>query len=514
MIKNSYLLSLLSIVLMLSSCGAGAEQEAKEPTKPNIIYILADDLGYAELSCYGQTKIETPNIDKLAKEGIIFTQHYSGAPVCAPSRGVLMTGKHLGHSPVRGNDEWKERGDVWNYRAQLADSTLEGQKPLAAGTITLGTILQKEGYTTGCVGKWGLGAPNTDGRPLKQGFDFFCGYNCQRQAHTYYPVHLYKNDSRLYLDNDTIEPTRKLEKGADPYDMASYKNFRLKEYSGDVMFKELMGFVDDNSDKPFFMYWANPIPHAPLQAPQNWIDYYHKKFGDEEPYLGNNGYFPTRYPKATYAAMVSYFDEQVGLLVDRLKELGVYENTIIMFTSDNGPTYNGGTNSPWFDSAKPFASEYGFGKGFVYEGGIRVPMIASWPGKIAPGGKTDHASVFYDVMPTLCEIVGTDTPAGSDGISFLPVMLGKEQKAHDFLYWEFPSYGGQIAVRMGDWKVILKDALKKEPFYEVYNLKSDPTEEINIADAHPEIIQRAKEITAREHVKSVNPRWQMPILGD
>lgn len=509
--KVSYFnLTLYLAVFMFIGCNT----KKNSFEKPNVIYILADDLGYGDLGCYGQDKIETPNIDKLAEKGISFTQHYSGAPVCAPSRAVLMTGKHLGHSQVRGNDEWRERGDVWNYRAQIADPNLEGQRPLKSGTTTVGTIFQNAGYKTGVVGKWGLGAPLTDGIATKQGFDFFFGYNCQRQAHTYYPVHLYRNEERFYLDNDTIEPTRKLEAGADIYDEASYSNFTLNSYSGDVMFDQMIQFVDENCDSPFFLYWATPIPHVPLQAPKRWVDFYRSRFGEEEPYLGDRSYFPCRYPKATYAAMVSYLDEQVGELIKHLKNIGEYDNTLIIFTSDNGPTFNGGTESPWFESGGPFASEYGKGKCFVYEGGLRVPMIASWPGVIEEGISTDHQSAFYDVMPTICDIVEVDKPENLDGISFLPTLLGEKQKKHQFLYWEFPSMGGQLAIRMGDWKVIIRDVLKKKQIYEVYDLNIDPTEQNNIASEHPEIIEKAEVIIAREHTKSYNKRWQIPFLGD
>jgi len=267
MMKRSLALSLLVLGTMLIavSC-ANSSHEKKQ--KPNIIYILADDLGYGDLGVYGQKKIETPNIDELAKEGMKFTQHYAGAPVCAPSRSVLLTGKHLGHSLVRGNDEWAKRGKVWNYRAVIADSTLEGQFPIPAGTVTIGRLLQQGGYKTAVVGKWGLGAPQTDGVPNKQGFDYFFGYNCQRQAHTYYPVHLWENDHRVHLDNDTVAPSTRFSKDADPYDLANYAPYTLKEYSPELMFGRITRFVDENKDKPFFLYWASPIPHPALHAPK------------------------------------------------------------------------------------------------------------------------------------------------------------------------------------------------------------------------------------------------------
>ncbi|MBI9061481.1 MAG: arylsulfatase, partial [Marinilabiliaceae bacterium] len=435
------------VLIILSACGV--QHARKKIEKPNIIYILADDLGYGELGCYGQKLIETPNIDKLAQQGMLFTQHYAGAPVCAPSRCVLLTGQHMGHSYVRGNDEWAERGEVWNYRANIADSTLEGQRPLPSETITIARLLKQGGYKTGIIGKWGLGAPHTDGIPTKQGFDYFCGYNCQRLAHTYYPVHLYENEHRIYLDNDTVAPSQRFKEGTDPYDLANYDPYSLNVYSPDVMFEKLQNFVATNCDDPFFLYWATPIPHAPIQAPQRWVDYYVKKFGEEQPYTGNKGYFPHRYPHAGYAAMVSYLDENIGLLIQQLKDLGIYENTLIVFTSDNGPTYNGGTDSPWFDSGGPFSSQFGRGKGYLHEGGIRVPMLVSWPGQIEAGSISNHVSAFWDVMPTLCDVAEIQTPANADGMSFLPELLGEKQMQHEYLYWEFPEYGGQVAVRMG-----------------------------------------------------------------
>jgi arylsulfatase len=502
------------LITSFTGCNSTKKDESKSNPKPNIIYILADDLGFGDLGCYGQTKIETPNIDKLAQNGIKFTEHYSGAPVCAPSRCVLLTGKHMGHAQVRGNDEWKERGNVWNYRAMIADSTLEGQRPMEVGTITIGKKMQDAGYKTAMFGKWGLGAPQTHSIPTKMGFDFFVGYNCQRQAHTYYPVHLYKNEARLYLGNDTVAPHFKFKKDTDPYDLNNYKNFSLQSYSPDVMFKELTGFVNENSDNPFFIYWATPIPHAALQAPKRWVDYYVKKFGDEKPYIGDHGYLPTRYPHATYAAMISYLDENVGKLVQQLKDLGVYDNTLIIFTSDNGATYNGGTDSPWFDSGGPYKSEYGWGKGFSHEGGIHTPMIASWPGHIQPGTKSNHISAFWDVMPTLCEIAGVAAPENIDGISFLPALTGAKQTAHDHLYWEFPSYGGQQAVRLGKWKGIRNNIFKGNMTIELYNLEDDIQELNDVAAEHPEIVKQMEEIMKKEHVTAKSKVFRMKELGD
>ena len=513
------LFTLILIPFTLLSCKDEGKKDvvATPASRPNIIYILADDLGYAELGAYGQEKIETPNIDALAKEGMLFTQHYTSAPVCAPARYMLLTGTHSGHAYIRGNEEWGERGEVWNYKAMAKDSVLEGQRPMPDSTITIAKKLKGVGYSTAIFGKWGLGAPHTRSIPTKMGFDYFFGYNCQRQAHTYYPLHLYKNENRVHLNNDTISPNTKLAKGADINDPASYAPFTLNEYAPDLMFKELEGFVDRNKENPFFIYWATPIPHAAIQAPQKWVDYYKNKFGDEEPYLGERGYFPHQNPHAGYAAMVSYFDENIGKLVAKLKADGLYENTLIVFTSDNGPTFNGGTDSPWFDSAQPFRSELGRGKGFVYEGGIRVPMIASWPGHIKSGTKTDHISVHYDVMATLADVAGYEKPSNTDGVSFLPTLLSKEgQKEHEFLYWEFPEYGGQLAIRMGDWKVVkshLKDK-KNEPKLELFNLRIDLKETTNVADQHPEILEKARKILQSQHTEPSIEKFKIPALSE
>lgn len=498
---------------LLTLSGCGSKKEHTVAPQPNIIFILADDLGYGDLGCYGQELIETPHIDALASAGMKFTQHYSGSPVCAPSRCVLLTGMHSGHAYIRGNDEWGVRGEVWDYRAMIADSTLEGQRPLPANTRTIGTLLQSAGYRTGMIGKWGLGAPHTEGIPNRQGFDFFCGYNCQRQAHTYYPVHLYLNEARLYLGNDTVAPNTKLKEGADPLVLANYEPYTLSSYAPDVMFEEMIQFIEQESNKPFFFYWASPIPHVPLQAPQRWVDYYVDKFGDEEPYTGDKSYFPNRYPHASYAAMISYLDERVGELVSTLKEEGLYENTLIIFSSDNGPTFNGGTDSPWFKSGGPFKSERGWAKAFLHEGGIRVPMIASWPGKIAAASESIHISAFWDLLPTLCDASGADVPAGVDGISYLPELLGKdEQKQHPYLYWEYLAYGGQQAVRMDHWKAIRKNIQKGDLDLELYNLDEDIAEQHNVAADYPEIIKQIKLIMEEEHTPAQLERFRMEAL--
>jgi len=509
------MLYLIVVVHLLSGCKVPkSTSQVSKNAKPNIIYILADDLGYGELGVYGQQKIETPNIDALAHSGMMFTQHYTSAPVCAPARYMLLTGTHAGHAYIRGNDEWAERGDVWNYKKVIADYTLEGQRPLPQGTKILPSYLKESGYVTGIIGKWGLGAPHTESVPTKMGFDYFFGYNCQRQAHSYYPIHLYENEKRIYLNNDTVAPSQKLDANLDPTDPKSYAKYTLSDYAPTLMFEKMISFLEGNKKKPFFFYWATPIPHNPIQAPKKWVDYYEQKFGTEKPYLGQNGYFPHKNPRAGYAAMISYLDENVGKLVQYLKQNDLYDNTLIIFSSDNGVTYSCGTDGTFFNSSGVFGEAYGRGKGFVYEGGIRVPMIASWPGRIKAGSTSELISAQYDILATLSELVGFKKPNNTDGISILPTLLGKPQiDKHDFLFWEFPEYGGQVAIRMGDWKLVgqhLKD--KETPTLALYNLAEDPDERINMADKHPEIVKKAIEIFSREHKDAELERFRIPSI--
>ena len=503
------LFSFLIFGLTFFSCTSDKE------IKPlNVIFILADDLGYNELGCYGQTKIETPNIDALAKSGMRFTQHYSGSPVCAPSRYMLLTGKHPGHAFVRGNDEWKSRGDVWNFEAVASDSNLEGQRPIPSETITIAELLKTNGYATGMVGKWGLGAPMTESIPTKQGFDFFYGYNCQRQAHTYFPKHLWKNEEKVVLNNKIIPPHQGLKNPADSMKRSVYDFFHQEDYAPTLMHMEAMQFINTYKDSAFFLYYASPIPHLPLQAPKRWVEYYEKKFGTEKPYKGDKAYFPNYTPRATYAAMVSYLDEQVGEIFSKLKEEGIYENTLIIFTSDNGPTYDiGGADSQFFESALPFQSDKGWGKGFVHEGGLRVPMIASWPSHIEAGSTSNHISAFWDWLPTLCELTNIKTNTNSDGISFVASLLQNEkQTPRDYLYWEIPEYGGQQAVRMGKWKAIRKDILKGNLSIELFDLNEDISCQKNVSAENPNVISQIETIMKKEHKTSEIERFQMPKI--
>ena len=508
----SFLLKAFSLLLILFT--ACTPHHAIND-QPNVIVFLADDLGYGETGIYGQKKIKTPNIDALASQGMLFTQFYSGAPVCAPARYILLTGKHAGHAYIRGNDEWTERGDVWDYVKASSDPSLEGQRPIPAATVTIGKLLQKSGYITGIFGKWGLGAPGTDGVPDKQGFDYFFGYNCQRQAHNLYPPHLWENDQEVVLNNEIVPPGTPLDSLADPFDDSSYKKYEQTDYAPALIHDKALSFLEKNKDHPFFMYYATPLPHLPLQIPAKEREFYHQQFGEEQPYKGDHGYFPNRYPRAAYAAMITYLDKQLGELVGKLKELGIYKNTVIFFTSDNGPTYLGGVDVDYFDSAHPFSNEYGRTKGFVYEGGIRVPMIASWPGHIKADSKSSSAFAFYDLLPTICQLTDTHIPMDIDGISMAPTLLGQQQKnEHAYLYWEFPSYHGQQAVRMGQWKGIRKNIFDGNMAIELYNLENDPGETQNLAEQYPEIISSMDSIMKVSHRPARNAAFKFKQLGD
>ncbi len=508
MARSTQTITFIFLAFAILSCG---ESEKTQP--PNIILILADDLGYGDLGCYGQQIIETPNIDALAANGMRFTQHYSAAPVCAPARCMLLTGKHAGNAYIRGNDEWAARGAVWNYDSMNANPILEGQRPLPQTEITMAQLLKGQGYKTGMVGKWGLGGPMTGSVPTTRGFDFFYGYNCQRQAHTYYPMHLWKNEEKVALNNISVAPRTKLPDGADPADRSSYDLFNLNDYSGDLMFTEVTNFVAENAQEPFFMYWATPIPHLPLQADDKWLAYYEEKLGPEDPYVGNRGYFPHPAPRAAYAAMISYLDEQVGLLVQQLKDLGVYDNTLIIFTSDNGGTYDiGGIDTDFFNSNGDFGAAYGYGKGFVREGGIRVPMIASWPAKVQAGTTSDHQSIFYDYLATFGDIAGVSELPPNDGVSFLPTLLSEEtQPKHDYLYWEFPGYQGQVAIRRGNEKFIWGNLLKEDSMA-LYDLGSDLLETNNLLIEQPERASEFLELIKANHTTPDIERFKIAPL--
>ena len=464
------------LLLCLAACAA----PAKRP--PNIIYILADDLGYGELGSYGQDKIRTPRLDTLAAEGMRFTRHYSGSAVCAPSRCTLLTGLHQGHASIRGNDEVRSRGDVWH------DPELEGQRPIPDDDVTVAELLKDAGYATAVIGKWGLGWMGSSGDPLQQGFDLFYGYNCQRIAHSYYPVFLWHNHEKVYLDNDFTYPHEKLGKDLDPNDPASYAPYSSRDYSMDRMTEMALSFVRENADQPFFLYLPYPVPHVALQVPEDSLAEYDGAF-EETPYTGGKGYVPHRTPRAAYAAMITRMDRDIGRLLDLLDELEIADDTLVIFTSDNGPTYAGGVDHEFFDSTGGLRGL----KGTLFEGGLRVPMIARWPERIAAGTSSDHVSAFWDVLPTLTSVAGAQTPDGLDGISFLPTLLGDGtgQEQHDSLYWEH-ARRWQAAIA-GPWKAVRRKP--GDPTL-LFNLDADPTESNNLAGENPELVRHFEKLFA------------------
>lgn len=510
--RNRFLLSVftLSVCPFILFSQSRAAKNAKKKL-PNIVYILADDMGYGELGCYGQEKIETPNLDALAKRGMRFTQHYA-FPVCAPSRYSLMTGKNSGKAYIRGNDEWAERGNVWDFQEMEKNPSLEGQFPIPDSTVTLAKILKGAGYKTGLVGKWGLGAPMTVGTPNHQGFDYFYGFICQRQDHTYYSGHLWENENRVPLDNRIISPAVKFPENEDKMDEKNYEKYQQKDYAPDYLIRAALKFIDRNKDKPFFLYYPTPLPHVSLQAPKQLVNYYHKKFGEEQPFLGGS-YFPCRYPHATYAAMITLMDKQVGQLIKELKDKGVYDNTIIMFCADNGPAFNAGVDPAFFKSAGIFKGELGWGKASVHEGGIREPFIVSWPGRVKAGSTSDLVSATIDIVPTFCDLLNLKVPANIDGLSILPTILSKGAQAqHPYLYFEYPEYGGQQAIRLGNWKGVRLQMLKGNSTWSLFDLSADPREQNDVAASHPDIVKKMKDISKKEHHTPALSQFVMPVL--
>ncbi|MEZ4902999.1 MAG: arylsulfatase [Spirosomataceae bacterium] len=487
---------------MISAVGYLFMAYQPKASTPNIIYIYADDLGYAELGCYGQQKIRTPHLDQLAKEGICFTQHYTSTPVCAPARCQLLTGKHAGHSYIRGNYEL----------GGFPDSLEGGQMPLYPNTFTIARMLQQAGYKTACIGKWGLGMANTTGNPNLQGFDYFYGYLDQKQAHNYYPTHLWENGKIAPLNNPVINVHKRLT--PETATEAAFAYFRGKEYAIDKMADKALDFVQKHRNEPFFLYLPFTTPHVSLQAPPEAVKEYIGQFEDK-PYLGQQSYASTPYPRATYAAMITYMDKQVGALMQLLKDLKIDDNTLVLFSSDNGATFNGGVEASYFKSVAHLRGL----KMDVYEGGIREPMLARWPKKIPAGKVTDHISVQYDLMATLADLIGYQQPIDTDGISFLPTLLGQQakQQKHPFIYWEYPEKGGQLAIRMGNWKAVKTNVRKnRHAGWELYDLSKDESETTNVAAQHPDLLRQFDAIVQREHTPSHIKEWEFvaPKFGD
>jgi arylsulfatase A-like enzyme len=490
------------LIILLFSCNNNQENKGafdSSSSKPNIILFVADDLGYGDIGVYGQDKIDTPNIDSLAKQGVLFTHHYAGSAVCAPSRCILLTGMHAGHASIRYNDAWPERSYNFGAEVEYCNKYLEGQYPMKSSDITIAEALKPLGYTTAIVGKWGLGAPISVSTPNKQGFDYFYGYNCQRQAHNLYPEYLWENGKMVKLNNTFYYPDSKFPEGTDVNDPREYQNYKQKDYAPELMHTKALEFIENNSDAPFFLYYASPLPHPPLQIPPKYIEKYHKIFGDEKPYLGEEtNDIPCRYPRATYAAMVNLLDNQLGELVALLKKKNILENTIIIITSDNGPAYNG--VAEFFNSAGIFSEKQGQIKSSLYEGGLRVPLIIYWNKKLPEKTTTSHLSSSYDLFPTLLEMVGAKNNYPIDGLSFYNSMLGKSNKNHDFIYWEYAHWDGLLAaVLKQNYKLIIKNFGKKDEVYELYNLKDDPLEQNNLSNRLPNIVSELLSIAKKEH---------------
>lgn len=483
-----------------ASCLAGITSCVTTPrdnsNKPNIILILADDLGYSELGCFGQEKIRTPFLDKLASQGMRFTNAYSGNAVCAPSRCVLMTGKHPGHAYVRNNSEVKP----------------EGQSPIPADEVTIAEIFQANGYTTGAFGKWGLGAPGSEGDPLNQGFDRFFGYNCQRHSHSYYPSYLWSDNKKVPLKNDPpVSGHASFQKGADPGDPASYDIFKGKDYAPDRINEQALKFVKKNRKKPFFLYYPTVIPHVALHVPDEELKPYLDLKWDDPPFTKAKGYGYTPHftPRAAYAAMITRMDRYIGNLLKLLDELSLADNTIVIFTSDNGTTHlKDEVDYDFFKSVVPLRGL----KGSLYEGGIRVPMIVRWPGQTKPGTISDRVVGFEDMLPTLSEMakISRYIPENIDGISFAGTVQNRQQTERPFLYREFSGYGGQVSVRMGKWKAV-RQKLEKNPDapIELYNLEDDISESKDVAAQHPEIVKEAHRIMKEQHT----PSEKFPMKG-
>ncbi|MFM7399979.1 MAG: arylsulfatase [Bacteroidota bacterium] len=463
------------------------------PNRPNIIYIYADDLGYGELGCYGQEKIKTPHLDQLASEGMLFTQHYTGAPVCAPARCMLMTGQHAGHSYIRGNYELGE----------FADSLEGGQMPLPEGIFTLPSMLKTRGYTTALCGKWGLGMPHNSGSPLKHGFDYYYGYLDQKQAHNHYPTHLWENDQQDTLDNPEIYVHKPLDPATATTDDFEY--FTGRTYAPQKITEKAVEFIRKNRKKPFFLYLPYTLPHLSLQVPAEYVRLYQEKY-EESPYFGALGYASTLYPRSTYAGMITCLDDQAGQILKTLDEERLRRNTLVMFSSDNGATFNGGADTRFFNSQGILRGN----KMDLYEGGIRIPLIVRWPGKIRAGSRSTHICTQYDLMATLADITKSEVPE-TDGISFLPELYGEpgKQHLHQYLYFEYPEKGGQVAVRMGNWKGVRTNVRKKpDVSWELYNLQTDPSESHNVAAEHPELTKQFSDIQQKEHRSAHIREWE------
>lgn len=466
--QSKYILAGISALCINQTSTLFAQEK-----EPNIVYILADDLGYGDIGCYGQKIIHTPNIDSLATHGMRFTNHYAGTTVSAPSRSSLLSGLHTGHTDIRGNKGHEP----------------EGQEPIKDKTYTIAKMMKDAGYVTGAFGKWGLGFPNSEGDPLNQGFDTFYGYNCQSLSHNYYPYHLHDNHKIVILEGN--------------------KGQLKNDYAPNLIQQKAMQFIRNNKDKKFFLYLPYTLPHAELISPNDSIlAMYKGKIKEKTPYHGVDsgvrykagGYCSSEYPHADFASMVTRLDAYVGQIINELKELGLYDNTLIIFTSDNGPHNEGGADPTFFNSSGPLRGI----KRDVYEGGIRIPMIAEWQGKIKQGTVSDFPSSFWDMMPTFKAVINSKHKIKTDGLSILPTLLSeKGQKKHKFLYWEFHEEGGKVGIRIDNWKgIILNYSKNPNGKLQLYDLSTDIHEDNDVADQHPKIVKKMRNLIKKAHVKS------------
>ena len=473
------LMKLAVAAFLVYACQPANTIDTAPESRPNFIFIMADDLGYADVGVYGQQLIETPNIDQLAHQGMIFTQFYAGTSVCAPSRSVLMTGLHSGHTPVRGNKQY-------GYQ--------NGQLPLPDSAKTVAEYLQEAGYVTGMIGKWGLGDPNTTGDPGRQGWDHYFGYTDQVLAHNYYPEYLWRNGEKVILENEV----HYLDTALWHDGLGSYSTGQV-QYSHDLFMEEALEFLDQNKDKSFFLYLPLTIPHdngeqadsLRFEVPSQGI-YADRDWGRKE---------------KDYAAMITRMDEGIGRMVDFLDQTGLSDNTLVFFTSDNGPMRDMYTTD-FFDSNGPLRGA----KRDLYEGGMREPFIVKWPGNIAAGSSSDHMGGFWDILPTLLDLAGQPIPENTDGISIKPTLLAQEnQRTHSYLYWEFHEGSGSQAIRQGDWKAV-KLNIKVDPDHpvELYNLSTDLGEEVNIAEQHPGKVKELDQLMKNART----PSSQFPLAID
>lgn len=459
-------LSGVALVWMAGSVERVEAEVPEEALRPNIVFILVDDLGYGDLSVTGQENFQTPNLDRMASEGLLFTNHYAGSTVCAPSRAALLIGNHTGRLYQRGNQ--KQGGGEIEMRRNPHD-------------LTIASRLQHAGYHTAMIGKSGVACNSDDATlPNEKGFDHFFGYLAHVDAHRHYPRELVRNGETITYENNHGKEG--------------------EQYAGDLVLAEARGYLRERAeaDEPFFLHLSINQPHADLAAPAEYRERFVGEFDDEQPHPEGQHYRAETHPKATYAGMVTYVDDAVGQVLAELRELGLAENTLVIFSSDNGSYTEGGYHYKMHRSNGPFRG----GKRDMYEGGIRVPTIAWWPGTVEGGRRSDHVSAFWDFPATALELAGLEVPRSMDGVSYVPTLLGNDegQAKHDYLYWEFHEQGGKQAVRIGDWKgVRLNVYADREGPIELYNLAEDPAEQHNVAAEHEQVVQRIAEIMREAH---------------